>query len=135
MRGAIFPLAGVLAAAFLLVIGDSAASQSRLRIGYVALAGTVPSDRDLFGAPLSGCLRATKRFDVQGKVVYVSPNQDPTAAMASLARQRYDLVIVGFAAVDPVDAVAGKFPRVKFLMPGFPIEALRHPRANVQWTW
>jgi basic membrane protein A len=134
MRAAPFALAALLATAFLLVGGDGANAKPQLRIGYVVAAGTEPSDHNLFGLPLLGFVRAVKKFDVQGRVVYVSPNQDPTAALESLARQSYDLIVMGFPGVEAVDGVARKFPGVKFLLPDNPLAELRHARGNVQGT-
>jgi len=132
MRAAPVALAALLVAAFLLAGGDSASAKPQLRIGYVVAAGTEPSEHNLFGLPLLGFVRAVKKFDVQGRVVYVSPNQDPTAALESLARQSYDLIVMGFPGVQSVDGVARKFPGVKFLLPDNPLADLRHVRANVQ---
>ncbi len=134
VRAAAFAAAALLGTVFLVAAGGGASAAPQLRIGYVAIAGTVPSTRTLFGLPLLGFVRAVKKFDVQGQVVYVAPNQDPTAALESLARQRYDLVIAGFPGGGPVDAVAGKFPQVKFLMPDLALRELPHAHANVQGT-
>lgn len=134
MRAAPFALAALLVTALMLTSSDGATARPQLRVGYVAAAGTVPSDHTLFGLPLLGFVQAVKKFDVQGRVVYVPPNQDPTAALESLARQSYDLIIMGFPGVQSVDAVARKFPRVKFLLPDNPLAALRHRGANVQGT-
>src|SRR6266550_8882374 len=114
MRAAPFALAALLVTVLMLAGSDGATAKPQLRIGYVVAAGTVPSDRNLFGLPLLGFVQAVKKFDVEGRVVYVSPNQDPTAALESLARQSYDLIVMGFPGVQSVDAAARKFPRVKF---------------------
>ena len=66
MRAAPFALAALIGTAFVLAIGDGAVAKPQLRIGYVTLVGTVPSERDLFGLPLLGFVRAVKKFDVQG---------------------------------------------------------------------
>jgi basic membrane protein A len=135
MRAAPFALAALLVTALTLAGSDGATAKPQLRIGYVVAAGTEPSDHNLFGLPLLGFVQAVKKFDVHGRVVYVSPNQDPTAALESLARQRYDLIIMGFPGIQSVDAVARKFPRVKFLLPDNSLAELRQAaRANVQGT-
>ncbi len=134
MRAAPFALAALLVTVLMLAGSDGATAKPQLRIGYVVAAGTEPSERNLFGLPLLGFVRAVKKFDVQGRVVYVSPNQDPTAALESLARQRYDLIIMGFPGVQAVGGVARKFPGVKFLLPDNPRADLRHAGANVQGT-
>jgi len=132
MKGVTLVLAPFLVGGLLLATGAGAASKPRLRVGYVAFAGTVPSERDLFGAPLLGYLRAVRKLGVQGRVVYVAPNEDSTGALTSLARQKYDLIINGTPDPNGVDAVAKRFPRVKFLLPATPIQALRHRPKNVR---
>src|ERR1700693_3414448 len=81
MRAVPVALAALLGTAFLVVGGDGATAKPQLRIGYVVAAGTVPSEHNLFGLPLLGFVRAVKKFDVQGRVVYVSPNQDPAGGL------------------------------------------------------
>jgi basic membrane protein A and related proteins len=114
--------------------GGAAHARPVLRVGYVTLAGTVPTSRDLGGVPLIAFVRAVKQYRVQARVVYVAPNQDPAVSMESLARQKYDLIIVGLPNVTGVDSVAAKFPRVKFLLIDVPVELLPHRRANVRGT-
>jgi len=140
VRNATFSLAALLAAVLVAGLGDGANAKPVLRVGYVTDAGTVPSERDLRGAPLLGFVRAVKQFDVQGRVVYVAPNQDPVGALESLARQKYDLIITEVKDEDfgsgltAVDIVASKFPRVKFLLPDASVDTLFRPRPNVQGT-
>jgi basic membrane protein A len=140
MRASSLALAALLAPVLLASTGGSANAQPQLRVGYVTFAGNVPSERELFGVPLLGFMRAVKQFDVQGRVVYVPPNQDQVGALESLARQRYDLIILGLPVYGPegeptsVDIVARKFPRVKFLLPDTSVDTLFRPRPNVQGT-
>ena len=131
MKRAATALAPVFAAACVLVAGSDATGTGQVRVGYVALTGTIAGKRTLLGEPLLGFRRAITKPGVQGKVLYVPPNQDATAALASFARQRYDLVINGVPDPNPVDPVARRFPRVKFFLPDFPIQALEHRRKNV----
>src|SRR5919197_383755 len=129
MKRAATALAPVFAAACVLVAGSDATGAGQ--VGYVDLPGTIAGKRTLLGEPLLGFRRAITKPGVQGKVLYVPPNQDATAALASFARQRYDLVINGVPDPNPVDPVARRFPRVKFFLPDFPIQALEHRRKNV----
>ena len=128
-------LAAVLATLLAFGVGHSAAAKARPRVAYVTLPGNVPNARDLFGLPLQGFVRAVKHYGVDGRVVYVPPNQDPTETLASLARQKYDLVIIAIEPrVKAIDAVAGRFPDTRFLLLDTSVASLPHRRANVQGT-
>ena len=64
---------------------------------------------------------------------FVPPNQDPTGALERLARQNYDLIIVAYpGSPEALARIAEKFPRVRFMSPGVPIEAFAHPPRNFQ---
>lgn len=132
MKHALFALAALLVVASLLASGSRATSKSPLRVGYVTWAGSVPSNRTLDGMMLVGFLRAEKKLGVQGRVVFISPNQDPTGALRALARQQYDLIIAGFPDPEAVDRVAIKFPHARFFLADFPYQALKHRPRNVQ---
>src|SRR5262245_872442 len=139
MRAWPFVLAALLATVLLVSTGGSASAQPQLRVAYVTAAGNVPNERDLLGAPLLGFERAVKQFGVEGRVFYVPPNQDPVGTLESVARQKYDLIIVGLfggpsGQRTAVDIVAPKFPRAKFLLPDAPVATLLRPRPNVQGT-
>src|SRR5689334_2514158 len=90
-------------AALALGAGGASPAASPLRVGFVTGAGVTPNRHDLGGLPLDGFIRAVHEYGVQGRVLQVAPNQDPTGALSLLARQRYDLVIVG---VPDIDAAA-----------------------------
>jgi basic membrane protein A len=111
-----------------------ASSRPQLRVGYVASAGDEPDRRALFGLPYDGFIRAVKAFKVQGRVLQVAPNQLPTGALSLLARQRYDLVVMGVPAPPAVDPVAREFPRTKFLLPDDSFGTLPGRPKNVQGT-
>jgi basic membrane protein A and related proteins len=132
MKRGTLAVAALLLAACLAATGGRATAKRQLRIGFVGLSGTVPSKRTLDGQTLAGFLKAERQLDFQGRVVYVGPTQDPAGAMTFLARQKYDLIIVGIPRIDIVYAVARKFPGVRF----FPTDMARHgpPRKpkNVQ---
>lgn len=82
---------------------------------------------------LLGFLKADKELAVQGQVRFVPPNQDPTGALEHLARQNYDLIIVAYpGSPEALARIAEKFPRVRFVSPGVPIEAFPHPPRNFQ---
>jgi basic membrane protein A and related proteins len=118
-------IAALLVPACLVAAGGKAGGTRQPRVGFVIYSGTVPSKRTLDGQMLAGFLQAEKKLAIQGRVVYVGPTQDPTAAITLLARQRYDLILVALARLDVVYAVARKFPRVRF----FSIDtALQGPR-------
>ena len=129
----------VLGALALTTTGESAAGQRQLRVGYVVHAGQTPNPADLFGRPYAAFIRAVKTFGIEGRVLQVPPNQDGQGALTFLARQKYDLVIVGSGSPLPVAAVAPKYPDTKFLFPDMARDALlgiggpRMPK-NVQGT-
>jgi basic membrane protein A len=135
MRGSRLAVLAVLAAVLLAAVSASAAgAKPALRVGYVTFAGAVPSSRDLYGVPLMAFVRATKQYGVEGRVVYVAPNEDPAVAIESLARQKYDLIIVGLPNASGVDEAAARFPHAKFLLLDVPFEELPHRPANVRGT-
>lgn len=130
---------GVLAVVALLVVaslaasGGSATPNRELRVGFVTYSGIEPSKRTLEGQQLVGFLRADKELGIQGRVQYIPPNQDPTGALESLARQQYDLIIAAFPGpIADIQRIAEKFPRVRFFLPDLQIEALSHRPKNVR---
>ncbi len=116
------------------VAGAGAPATSQLRVGYVVGAGAIPDRTNLFGLPYDGFIRAVGALGVQGRVLQVAPNQDATGPLSLLARQRYDLVIVGLPATKATVAVARRFPGTKFLVPDASRQELEHPPKNIQGT-
>ncbi|HET7744035.1 MAG TPA: BMP family ABC transporter substrate-binding protein [Gaiellaceae bacterium] len=117
MKRVVAALAAVCAVSLLLT-GESAPAQRPLRVGYVVGYGATPDPNDLFGLPYFAFIRAVEKFGIEGRVLEVPPNQDPTAALSLFARQGYDLVIMGMA--DPpfaVTSVASEYGTTKFLLP------------------
>src|SRR6476619_1847256 len=132
---AVAPLLAVVVCAGLAAAGgDGATAKPRLRVAFVAVSGTVPTERELFGASLLGFERAVKKFGVDGRVVYVPPNRDAGAPLRSLARQKYDLVVVGTPQLTPLEAVAKEFPDVKFLVQDGPLAGFAHPPSTMEGT-
>ena len=125
MRRTVVALVAVLGAAALLPAGEGASGRPQLRVGYVASAGDVPDRQNLFGLPYYGFIRAVEEFGVEGRVLQVPPNQDPTGPLSLFARQRYDLVIMGVANTDALAVAAREFPRTKFFMPDSPVAAIQ----------
>src|SRR5262249_45614040 len=112
--------------------GGAADEASPLRVAYVTDLGT-PTDRGVGQAEYAGFVRAVKRFGLESRVVQVPPRGSWDDALASFARQRYDLVVAGpFIPAQVVVKVARRFPRVKFLtlLPAFGV--VRHPPQNVR---
>jgi basic membrane protein A len=112
--------------------------QHQLRVGYVVSAGETPDRSELFGLPYDAFIRSVEALGIEGRVLQVAPNQDAQSALTFLARQRYDLVIMGIPEFWSVAAVAPKYPDTRFLFPDFPVQALLEvvPRVpkNVQGT-
>lgn len=138
MRRCVVFFVMVLCTVALVESGASASGQRQLRVGYVVGAGDLPDRSQLFGLPYDGFIRAVKAFGVEGRVLQVAPNQDAQGALTFLARQKYDLVILGIPDPWSIAAVAPKYPATKFLLPDMPRQALvpMVPRApkNVQGT-
>jgi basic membrane protein A len=139
MRRSILVLAIVLGTVAFATTGESATAQRQLRVGFVVGAGDTPDRSQLFGLPYDGFIRAVKEFDIEGRVLQVAPNQDAQGVLTFLARQKYDLVVMGLPDPWSVAAVAPKYPDTKFLLPDFPRQALLQaiPRTvpkNVQGT-
>ena len=114
--------------------GSGASAPSRLKVGLVVSAGAIPDRENLFGLPYDGFIRAVNEFGVQGRVLQVAPNQDATGPLSLLARQRYDLVIVGLPGPDASVAVARDFPNTRFMLPDDGRATLDHPPRNIQGT-
>jgi hypothetical protein len=95
MKRASLAVAALAVTACLLATGGRATATRELRVGYVTYAGIVPTKPELGGLTLAGFIRADRTLPIQGRVVYVSPNQDPSGALGLLARQKYDLIIAG----------------------------------------
>ena len=91
--------------------------QRVLRVGYVEYQGA-RQDRGVGQAAYEGFLHAVKRLGLKGRVIDVTPFQNPGPAMAAFARQRYDLVYDAAPYnVEVVTKVAKRFPKVRFLVP------------------
>ena len=118
--------------------GEGAPATSELRVGYVVGAGFTPDRTNLFGRPYDSFIRAVEALGVRGRVLQVAPNQDATGPLSLLARQRYDLVIVGLPATGATVAVARRFPGTKFLVPDVARGELTRPPTrppkNIQGT-
>ena len=132
MKRGTLAVAALLLAACLAATGGRATAKRELRIGFVGLSGTVPSKRTLDGQSLAGFLQAERQHDFQGRVVYVGPTQDGAGPMTLLARQKYDLIIVGIPRIDIAYTVARKFPQVRFFMTDMARQGPPHKPKNVQ---
>jgi basic membrane protein A len=130
-RGAL-AVVGLLVAACLWTTGGRATANREPRVAFVTNSGVVPSKRTLEGQMLAGFLEAEKTLPIQGRVVYLSPTQDPSGTLANLARQKYDLIMVALPRVDIVYAVARRFPHVRFFLVDIPVHGPPRKPRNVQ---
>ena len=113
-------------------VGGVAGGARALRVAYVTDLGT-PTDRGIGQAEYAGFARAVKRFGLQSRVVQVPPAGSADGALASLARQRYDLVVAGpFIPAEVVVTVARRYPGVKFLTLFAADGVVPHPPRNVR---
>jgi basic membrane protein A len=103
--------AGALAA-LTMSVSAAVASGRSYRVGLIISIDT-PTSAD--GVLHSSFLKAAAQVGVQSRVVELAPRSDPTGALLSLARQKYDLVVTGYQ-VDPaiVGGVAAQFPQTHF---------------------
>jgi basic membrane lipoprotein Med (substrate-binding protein (PBP1-ABC) superfamily) len=106
-------------------------TDKQLRVGYVTSAGAT-HDQSVGQASYEGFRRAVLRLGLQGRVVEVGAARDPNQAVASLARQRYDLIIIAIGDPFAVERAARTFPKVRFLLSDIPITALGGHLKNVQ---
>jgi basic membrane protein A and related proteins len=113
MRVALCAAAAVLVA----LTGASAfgRTSATVRVAYVTDAGSV-SDGSFGENTYRGFVAAVRHLPVQARVVLVAPNQSWGSELALVAREGYDLIVVG-PYIDPraTRAVALKFPRSTFL--------------------
>ena len=109
-----------------------AAQTRRLKVGIVLTGGI----HDPFeGLAYRGLARVVEKLGVKGLVLTAGPKEGSVPDFAYLARRGFDLVIAGSALQVPdLDAVAGQYPKVKFLLIDAQIGELPHRRQNVQGT-
>jgi basic membrane protein A len=115
----------VVAAAALLAGGSSGGAR-QFRIAFVTDITPSTSSHDFRAVAYRGFLRAVKDFGVQGRVVQFDPfRQRPGETIASLARQRYDLIVVGevpsLGDVDTLSAIGRRFPQSRFVITDLPV--------------
>ena len=91
-----------------------------MKVAYVPDVTARPSPRDLRGAALLGFRRAIKRFRLSARVAQLPPGQHACPTLMYLARQRYDLIVIGELRNErdyrDLVAVAKRFPRTKFVV-------------------
>ena len=131
MKRTILGLVAMLAlAAF---AAGTAPARAPLKVGYVIDSGWTPDRGSLFGLPYAGFISAVQQLKLPARVVSAAPNQDPTGPLSLLARQRYDLVIMGIPFPDAAAVVAREFPGTKFMFPDHSIHELDGaPPQNLQ---
>ena len=110
----------------LALLGPGASAGSRLlRVAYVTDVSTAPGPHDLRGSALLGFQRAVGKFRVQPRVVQFDPRSGPGPIVTSLARQKYDLVLMGEVQsaydIEAVLSVARRFPHVRFVLVDPPV--------------
>lgn len=98
-------------------------ADKQLRVGYVTPAGAT-HDQSVGQASYEGFRRAVHRLGLQGRVVEVGAARDPNQAVASLARQRYDLIVFAIGDPEAAERAARAFPKVRFLLSDIPVTAL-----------
>jgi basic membrane protein A and related proteins len=123
-------LTGVAAA--LATSGAGLGSTERpLRVGYVAHSGS-RQDKGVGQAGYEAFRGAVLRLGLTARVLEVRFGEDPTRALATLARQRYDLIVTAAVGLEAIASTAIAFPKVKFLVSDVPHASLEHRPKNVQ---
>jgi basic membrane protein A and related proteins len=102
------------------------------KIGLVTDIGGL-NDRSFNHLAYLGLQRAKKKLKVQTRVLTSSSGSDYVPNLATLAQQKYNLVIgVGFLMNDAINTVATRFPNVKFAIIDFSQAALKDKPKNVR---
>ena len=104
---------------------------SRLKVGLVL---QPPGIDDPYGhGAYVGIERAARDLGIKGRVLTPTPREGYVPSLALFAREKYDLVIAtGVEARDALDAVATRFPEIKFAIIDVGHDALPHRPKNVQ---
>ena len=79
-------------------------------------------------------LEAIEALGVEGRVLQDAPNQDATGVLTFLARQKYDLVVMGTPDPWSIALVAPKYPDTRFYLPDMPVQALRQALVDLGKT-
>lgn len=122
----------VAVAAAVLAATDGAAARAPIKVGLVI--GPSGTTDPYFRGPYEGVRRAVRELGVEGRILTAGPREGTGApALASLARQGYDLIIgVGFLTASAMDRVAHKFPRSRFVIIDASVGDLAHRPRNVR---
>ena len=109
--------------------GAGLVSDKRVKVGLVLPAGI---DHEYSHGAYLGIERAVRELGIKGRVLTPAPREGYVPSISLLARQGYDLVVgVGFAEAPAVDAVAVRFPRIRFAIIDAARSALPHRPRNV----
>jgi len=102
---------------------DAASAQTKPKVGLVSDVGRF-NDRSFNQSALEGLKRAQKQLGVTGRPVESRQTSDYVPNLASLARQGYDVTIsVGFLLADSTNTVAKRFPKSKFAIVDYSVNA------------
>jgi basic membrane protein A len=134
---------GLVAAALLAGCGSSSddggggdttgagASGKQLKVGLVTNIGGI-NDRGFNQLSNQGMQEAKRKLGVETRVLVSNTTADYVPSLASLAQQRYDLVIaVGFDLADALATVAARFPQTRFAIVDISQAGLKGRPANV----
>ena len=108
------------------------AKAATIKVGLVTDIGGL-NDRGFNHLAFVGLQSAEKKLGVSGQVAESKSAADYIPNLSSFAQQGYTLVIaVGFLMADAVNAVATKFPNVKFAIIDYDSTTLKDKPTNVQ---
>jgi basic membrane protein A and related proteins len=93
---------------------ESTPAAEKIKVGLVTDIGGL-NDRSFNQLANEGLERAKSELGIEGRVVISEQNSDYVPNLASLAQQKYDLVIgVGFLMAEAMNTAASQFPDTKF---------------------
>jgi chromosome condensin MukBEF ATPase and DNA-binding subunit MukB len=90
-------LAVVTSALLALLSGGASGGRPQLRVAFVTDVLPAAGSHDFRVSMLAGFRRAVRDFGIHGRIVQLGPRQGAATTFVSLARQKYDLILVGRA--------------------------------------
>ncbi len=103
----------------------------KIKVGLVTDIGGL-NDRSFNQLANEGLERAKSELGIEGRVVISEQNSDYVPNLASLAQQKYDLVIgVGFLMAEAMNTAASQFPDTKFAIIDVDATTLESKPTNV----
>jgi basic membrane protein A and related proteins len=111
--------------------GPEAQPEDQVRVALVTDVGQL-NDRGFNQLAYQGLKRAGRELGIHTRVVESASSADYVPNYASLARQKFDLIIgVGFAQGDAIDTAATQYPNTRFAIVDVDQQGLKHKPKNI----